>query len=582
MCNTAAGSVDLFNLLGNSPTFGQSIPVGSDPVSVCFRDARELWVVNQISDTVSVVDLDRNTVVRTLKTLDEPADVVFAGQPRRAYVSCSQANAVLVFQLDHLDAAPEKIEILGEDPRALAVSPDGKTVYAAVFESGNGTTILGGGGDGVVAFPPNVVNDPGGPYGGTNPPPNDGNKFNPLRNPEAGTPPPVGLIVRKDAAGKWRDDNGKDWTRFVSGSLAKASGRPTGWDLIDNDVAIIDTSTNNVSYATGLMHLCMAVSVNPMTGAVSVVGTDATNEVRFEPNLNGRFLRVNFATVSANGATENRTDLNPHLDYSTPRVHAAVRKEAIGELRGIVWRANGNIAYVSGRGSNNVVAIDRSGNRLVNIAPIPVGEGPTGLAIHEERDRLYVLNQFDGSLSTIDLTSHSEIARTPFFDPTPVAIKTGRKHLYDTHRTSGLGHVSCASCHADARMDRLAWDLGDPAGEVKEVSSPRHNLGANVPALNTGFTDFHPMKGPMTTQTLQDIIGKEPHHWRGDKDGIEEFNGAYVALMGDDEMLTDAEMQELEDYLATIYFPPNPYRNLDNSLPTNLPLPGQFTSGRAL
>jgi len=247
-----------------------------------------------------------------------------------------------------------------------------------------------------------------------------------------------------------------------------------------------------------------------------------------------------------------------------------------------VWRANGNIAYVSGRGSNNVVAIDRSGNRLVNIAPIPVGEGPTGLAIHEERDRLYVLNQFDGSLSTIDLTSHSEIARTPFFDPTPVAIKTGRKHLYDTHRTSGLGHVSCASCHADARMDRLAWDLGDPAGEVKEVSSPRHNLGANVPALNTGFTDFHPMKGPMTTQTLQDIIGKEPHHWRGDKDGIEEFNGAYVALMGDDEMLTDAEMQELEDYLATIYFPPNPYRNLDNSLPTNLPLPGQFTSGRAL
>ena len=45
---------------------------------------------------------------------------------------------------------------------------------------------------------------------------------------------------------------------------------------------------------------------------------------------------------------------------------------------------------------------------------------------------------------------------------------------------------------------------------------------------------FDPQKGPMTTQTLQDIIGKEPHHWRGDRDGIEAFNGAFESLLGDD------------------------------------------------
>ena len=88
------------------------------------------------------------------------------------------------------------------------------------------------------------------------------------------------------------------------------------------------------------------------------------------------------------------------------------------------------------------------------------------------------------------------------------------------------------------------------------------------------------MKGPMLTQTFQDIIGREPLHWRADRAGIEEFNPAFVGLLGGDDPLTPVEMQEFEDFLATLHFPPNPFRNLDNSLPTNLPLPRHFTPGR--
>lgn len=39
-------------------------------------------------------------------------------------------------------------------------------------------------------------------------------------------------------------------------------------------------------------------------------------------------------------------------------------------------------------------------------------------------------------------------------------------------------------------------------------------------------------------------------------------------------------MQPFEDFLATIYFPPNPFRRRDNSLPTDLSLSGQFSDGR--
>ena len=92
--------------------------------------------------------------------------------------------------------------------------------------------------------------------------------------------------------------------------------------------------------------------------------------------------------------------------------------------------------------------------------------GPTGVVIDQAGARVYVLNKFDATISMIDAVKRVELERVSFFDPTPMAIKLGRPHLYDAHQTSGLGHISCASCHPDGRMDRLAWDLGDPAGTM--------------------------------------------------------------------------------------------------------------------
>lgn len=574
--NTPDNRLEVLSLAGALPVVEASIPVGLDPVSVRPRSNTEAWVVNHISDSISIVDLTTMHVTRTIKTADEPADVVFAGAPERAFVTCSQVNLVQVFDPASPDTPIAEIEIEGEDPRALAVSPDGMTVYAAIFESGNATTILGGGieNDGTLAYPPNVVNSVLGPWSGVNPPPNDGAGFSPPVNGANPAPLRVGLIVKENESGQWMDDNGGNWTQLVSGDLAVVSGRLPGWGLVDQDIAIIDASSMSVSYATRLMNACMDIETNPVTGEIAVVGLEHTNEVRFEPVVNGRFVRVHGAIVNAANTSSAITDLNPHLTY--PGGHAFTpipqtdRDMSLGDPRAIAFSSDGVTAYVAGMGSNNVGIFDSAFTRA-GTDTIEVGEGPTGLSLDEPRDRLYVMNKFAGSISVVDLMTETEIAQVQLFDPTPQAIKIGRKHLYDTHKNSGLGQASCASCHIDSRTDRLAWDLGDPAGEMKEFNQ-------NCP--DGGCSDFHPMKGPMTTQTLQDIIGKEPHHWRGDRDGIEEFNGAFIGLLGDDTNLTPTEMQEFEDFLATIHFPPNPFRNLDNSLPTDLPLPGHFTTGR--
>lgn len=571
--NTADNRVEVFEVTDAGLRHARSVPVGLDPVGVRFAGESIAWVANHVSDTVSVVNLRTGELLQTIDTDDEPCDVVFTTSPRRAFVTCSQANTVQVFN-PMTGVLTQTIELEAEDPRALAVSPDGGTVYAAIFESFNDTTILGGGSTGGIAFPPNVVNSNQTPYNGQNPPPNDGNLFSPAVNPANPTPLRVGMIVRKHDAGQWTDDNGGDWTDLVSGPNANASGRMPGWDMVDHDVAIIDNATLSLSYQTGLMNAVMAIGVEPNSGEVTVVGTEATNEIRFEPNLNGRFVRIHAAAFPPAGGSALIGDVNSHLTYMDGPVFVpepqSVRDRSIGDPRAIVWTDDGR-GFVAGMGSNNITEIGLGLSRAGTADTIEVGQGPTGIAVDNGRDRLYVINKFDASISIIDTTSESVVGTVAFPDPTPIAISEGRPFLYDTHLTSGLGQASCASCHIDARMDRLAWDLGDPSGSMKAFDQN---------CLLGGCQDWHPMKGPMTTQTFQDIIEKEPHHWRADRAGIEQFNPAFESILGDDTQLTAQEMQQFEDFLATIHFPPNPYRSIDNTLPTALPLDGHFTTGR--
>src|SRR5206468_5437228 len=125
----------------------------------------------------SVVDLTALRVTATIDTLDAPADVVFAGSPPRAFVSCAGPNTVQVFDPATRQALTNVV-LEAERPKALAVSPDGQKVYAAIFESGNATTIVGARFRNLLFFD-NAVSRTNGPYGGQNPPPNQGADFDP-------------------------------------------------------------------------------------------------------------------------------------------------------------------------------------------------------------------------------------------------------------------------------------------------------------------------------------------------------------------------------------------------------------------
>lgn len=495
--NTAAATLEVFTVSGESLTLRDTIPVGLDPVSVRARSNNEVWVVNQISDSVSIVDLQNGTVVRTLKTGNEPADVVFAGAPERAFVTASEVNQLNVFNLANLEAAPQVVRLDGEDPRALAVSNDGSTVYAAIFESSNDTFLNGS----VIA-----QNDP-----------------------------------KQD----------------------------------DNDVAIIDANNLGVSYQRSLMNMVMGIAVNPSSGQVSVVGTQSNNHIAREPNLNGIFVEVHMGNFAANGGSAGIVDLNPHLDYSSKSIAVNQRIQSIGDPRSIAFNADGSERYIVGMGSNNLIVSDVNGTRL---GLVDVGAGPTGIVVNNDSGLGYVLNRFEGSVSVVDLAARTEVSETAYYDPTPARINEGRVFVFNTHISSGLGQASCGSCHVDVRADRLGWDLGDANGTTVSVPQGSNNTGA----ATGGNFNVSPLKGVMVTQTLQDIMEHPSLHWRGDKADLNGFNGTFTNLMGADAPMSQGAMDAMADYLATVWFPPNPYRGIDDSRPRTVTLPdGSTVTARA-
>src|SRR5580692_10522512 len=82
--NTPNGTLSVFDITRpSSPALIIEIPVGIEPVSVNINPNvsgnNEAWVVNQISNSVSVVSVSQGIVTDTIYAKAEPSDVVFAG-----------------------------------------------------------------------------------------------------------------------------------------------------------------------------------------------------------------------------------------------------------------------------------------------------------------------------------------------------------------------------------------------------------------------------------------------------------------------------------------------------------------------
>jgi DNA-binding beta-propeller fold protein YncE len=586
-----------------------SVPVGLVPVAVAARSDNEVWVVNHLSDSVSVVKLigGIGVVTNTLNVGDEPRDIVFARD--RAYITTAHRGQntgdaydlqtpgkdradVWVFDANNPGPRITKLTFFADTPRALAVSADGSRVYAAAFMSGNQTTAVSEEAVRLV-------------YGDNFPGPRAVRLPNGVLVPQ----PPVGLIVKWDGAA-WRDPYGTDFSAYVKIKLP------------DKDVFTIDATANPpVAVASGTFtHVgttLFNMAVNPKNGHIYVSNTDAHNDIRFEghnagfTSVRGRIADSRITVIDPSTGTVAGHDLNPHVDY-TQDGNPAEKALSVASPQDMYVSSDGKKLYVVAQGSQKLAVYDTASLEAGDTMPRAEnqiqlsGGGPTGVVVDEKHRRAFVLTRFDNSISMIDLTKGAEIQKHEMFNPEPESVVVGRKYLYDANLTSQHGVTSCSSCHIGGDKDELAWDLGNPGGiplkitDLGNVMTIDPNvIKALLPRFAPIFIANQPLKGPMTTQSLRGMDNHGAMHWRGDRNGaiqqsgapfidpatnapivsaqpnagifdevkaFKSFNVAFPGLVGNDAELSDNDMGEFTDFVLQMMYPPNPIRNLDNSL----------------
>jgi DNA-binding beta-propeller fold protein YncE len=583
--NRPAHCLEIYAVSGDTLTLASTVAVGLEPVAIAERNGNEVWVVNHLSDSVSVVRLDGTPrVLRTLQVGDEPRDIVFAGPNRdRAFITAAwrgqnrpgadstsllkngQGRAdVWVFDAANLDESTNGnpltiLTLFADTPRALAVSPDGKTVYAASHFSGNGTTTL---------HRDAVIN----------------RKPAPTTSADGTLAPDTGLIVKFDGA-VWRDEAKTDWSAAVKFSLP------------DNDLFAISASaaipvvTQQVS---GVGTTLFNMAVHPQSGKVYVSNTEARNHIRFEgPGNRASTVRGNVAesrvsVVDVSAKNVDAVHLNSHVNFGLAQgqaISVTDKARSLSQPTTLVFSPNGNTLYVAALGSNKIAALPTASVASASFSAdssqhINVADGPAGLAINADGSRLFVYSHTAHRVSIVNTATKAVVNSTLLFTPDSVQVKSGRRFLYDATLTSSNGTTACSSCHTFADLDHLAWDLGNPD------DAPKANPNAYVSNSPKTTPRFHPMKGPMTTQTLRGMTGNGPTHWRGDRTGtsrqtvngklesleaasFKEFNPAFVGLVGRQTPLSDTEMQAFTDFALALKMPPNPVRALDNSLSAN-------------
>ncbi|EPX56090.1 hypothetical protein D187_007432 [Cystobacter fuscus DSM 2262] len=631
--NTPDNRLEVFSVSATGLSLIAEVPVGLEPVSVAARSNTEVWVVNHLSDSISVVSLEGTPrVVRTLLVGDEPRDIVFAGTKGHAFITTAhrgqhrtdpsiasvpgagdpQLTTPSVGRADvwvfnpaslgtTLGGTPVRIVTLfGDTPRGLAVSPDKKTVYAAIAQSGNQTTSVsmdsvcdGFESTGICFVFPDSL-----PWGNNILP---GGLPGPRTNAAGAKAPETGLIVKwNNTTKQWEDMLGRNWNNGVR------------LNLPDKDVFALDADNlQQKAFYTGVGTSIFNLATNPKTGVVYATNSDANNLTRFEgpgvfggSTVQGNIAKMRISVIS--GGTVYPRHLNKHIDYSKLANSAgfdpSAKNHTLSTPTEMAISSDGTKLYVTAFSSNKVGVFDTAALEADTFNPktasanyIPVSGGPSGLVLDEARNRLYVMTRYDNGVKVIDLATRKQVASAALYNPEPASVVEGRPFLYDADFSSANGEASCASCHIFGDKDEIAWDLGNPDDEVstnpidKRLASDLAIGAFNAltghpgsPINGTGDQHaFHPMKGPMTTQTLRGMANSGAMHWRGDRSNgfygvnsdaedvsFKNFIVAYEGLLGRVSMPSEEEMNKFTAFQLQVQLPPNPIRKLDNSLTT--------------
>ena len=118
----------------------KTISVGQDPYGVGVSpDGKTVFITNMAADTVSVIDADTNTVTNTISVGDFPFGVAVSPDGRYAYVANAADDNISVIDTSGYSVVAHIT--VGNDPHGLVIHPDGSKLYVTNY-SGSTVSVI--------------------------------------------------------------------------------------------------------------------------------------------------------------------------------------------------------------------------------------------------------------------------------------------------------------------------------------------------------------------------------------------------------------------------------------------------------
>jgi YVTN family beta-propeller protein len=452
---------------------GDAKPADQPPVAVrgehsssiaVSADGRTVYVVNADADSVSLIDAaSRGLAAEILLAAAHPAPdargaYAPAVMPRALALSPDGATLYVTGQragaLFAIDLASRQVGsvAVGSEPIGVAVSPDGATVFVACTQDASVVAVAAARLEvtariAVAAMPWGLGWSPG-----------DG-----------------ALVV----------------THFLGGAVTAIDPVAPGGPAVRASWAIPDTAPRgDRRLAHGQVRGAYDLAPRPGTDelwlAHLLLGTDTA-----QPDLD--FQSTVFPAVSVLHAGGNY-QATMSIDAEDIPGNDGAFGDVVSGPHAIAFTPDGAFALVADANSEDVLAIDaRTGIEAALLRPLP-GHLPEGIALAPDGSVAYIDERNTGDVAVVRVVRAAEHAggialsvdgpAIPRFaaDPMPEALRLGQHLFYsansDEYPVTQNHWVACASCHLEGRSDGVTWRF---------AQGPRDTPSNAGGLLDTGF-----------------------------------------------------------------------------------------------
>jgi YVTN family beta-propeller protein len=441
----------------------KKIGVGNLPHSVILsNNEQRAYVSNQWSDDISVIDLTTFKVVDTLKTGNGPAGMSLSADNKYLYVVDSYSSNISV--LDLISGEERKRFDAGNNPTGTQLSPDGKTLYVTSRRA-------------LIA-----------PYGET------------LKSE---------LTVVDES------------TQRIKGRLNIESAY-----MMEN---VAFTPSGDLALVTMIRPKNLVPSIQVEQGWMMTYGI-----VIIEQKENGKTVQLLLD--------------EPNAYYSDPF--------------DIVVTPDGKKAFVSHSGVNtiSVIDIDSVRNLISESSPetlklysdnlgissryvikrIQTGAVPKGLTISYDGKLLYVAEQLEDKIAVINTESLETVNTIDLGGPKAITVARQGRRLFNNSGHTFQNQFDCYTCHPDMHEDGLVYNMASK------------DMGRNL----------------TNTQSLRDISDTPPFKWNGKNQTVYKQDGIrFSTVLTRTEQFSYKDLDAITSYILTgIPYPPNLLYNPNGEL----------------